>query len=129
MHLATRPIINFDYSSRAEADILTAPQIAAHSASDRSNVTIRIEPVFGRSSGARLWNGSAAGLTNLSRRKRCAIEFRCPPVPPHLVFTKFVNAFIGPSRRVICVKERIFAARNDDSFHLAGSLGPLLLPP
>lgn len=45
------------YFTKAEARELTAPQIPAQSASDRSNVTIKVGPVLGS------WAGSSLALT------------------------------------------------------------------
>jgi len=44
-------------------------------------------------------------------------------------FAKFVNALIIPSRRVTCVTKGSWQPKTATAFDLAGSLGPLLLPP
>jgi len=54
------------YRNKVAAKEPTTPQIPAQSASDRSNVMIKVVPVSGRSSGARFWTSSAASLQSLA---------------------------------------------------------------
>jgi hypothetical protein len=77
---------NSGYPDTTEAKEATAPQIAAHSPSDRSEITIKDAPVSGGSS-----NGSAGS----PRAPLCVLILLCTRSPPSGV-RQFTNAIAMP---------------------------------
>ena len=69
------------YRNKVAAKEPTTPQIPAQSASDRSNVIIKVGPCPAAHR-APVSGPVRPPASNRSRCKRCPIEFCCPPVPP-----------------------------------------------
>ena len=113
------------YPIITKAKEATVAQIPAQSASDKSKVTIRVVPVFGRLRETCFSEVRTGSLQSFAEYALCD-RILLSTSPLHLVFTK-LSALIMPSALCYLCQKGSWQQLGD-SFDLTGSLGPLLLP-